>query len=225
MTDPTPLVPALHHLQAEAQMYEALSAFQQQSDHHQPVRPSLPAVLAAATPAFQAGFSYTASHWGGELCVTLHYRGAELGSSCPAGISNYSEACARLLAGLLGIPVLELDHSSEPEPAPVVISLPVQQQPMTEPAAELTAEADAETPAAAQPGLDICRSLTEEEKATAIAMVKAMSPDQRRAFTKAFREEFEVPPDAKQISPFIQELRHLHFCDRYTVEAAGGIAA
>lgn len=200
-------------------MYEALSAFQQKSDHHRPVRASLPAVLAAATPAFESGFSYTASHWGGELCVTLHYRGAELGSSCPAGISNYSEACARLLAGLLGIPLLEVDHSSEPEPKPTVINLPAQQQPAEEP------EDGGDLPQEQPGGDDILRSLSEEEKAAAIAMVKAMAPEQRRAFTKAFRDEFEVPPEAKQISPYIQELRHLHFCDRYTVEAAGGIAA
>jgi Ser/Thr protein kinase RdoA (MazF antagonist) len=56
-------------------------------------------------------------------------------------------------------------------------------------------------------------------------MVKVLPTEQRRAFTKAFREVFEVPAESKQIVPFITELRHLQFIDRFTVEASGGIAA
>lgn len=224
MTDPHPLAPALRHMDMEQSMFQKLSEFQQSTAHLRPVAPQLRAVLSAALPAFELGFSYTASHWNGELTVTLHFQGAELGSSATASIDNYGDTCARLLAGLLGIPLMESWDASEPEEV--------------EPE-----EVEAEAPAAAaepepqeedeefdeicepEPSADIHRILSEQEKATAVDMVKAMAPDRRRAFTKTFREVFNVPADAKQIVPFIAELQHLHFIDRYTVEASGGVAA
>lgn len=234
MTDPTPLLPVLQRMNHESSMFQQLSAFQQSAAHLQPTTPRLVEVLAAALPAFELGFSYTASHWNGELTVTLHYQGAELGSSAKAALDNYSETCARLLAGLLGIPVLDADEASEPE---VCASLPQSEEPSAdsvapEPAAD-PEEADEEfddgldqAPAGKQPAApDNQRELTDEEKATAIGMIKVMEPSARKAFTKAFRELFQVPADAKQISPFITKLEHWLFIDRYTVEASGGIAA
>lgn len=228
MTDTHPLAPALRHMDMEQSMFQKLSEFQQSTAHLKPVAPQLRAVLSAALPAFELGFSYTASHWNGELTVTLHHQGAELGSSATASIDNYGDTCARLLAGLLGIPLLEGEVASEPEEV--------------EPAVEVEAEA----PQAAEPepqeedeefddGLDgspsqtttpdTQRELTDEEKATAIGMIKVMEPAQRKAFTKAFREVFNVPAEAKVISPYILRLEHWLFIDRYTVEASGGIAA
>lgn len=223
MTDPHPLAPALRHMDMEQSMFCKLSEFQQATAHLNPVAPQLRAVLSAALPAFELGFSYTASHWNGELTVTLHYQCAELGSSATASIDNYGDTCARLLAGLLGIPLMEGEAASEPEEV--------------EPAVEVEAEAPVAEPEPQEedeefdelgdpePSADIHRTLSDQEKATAVDMVKAMPPDRRRAFTKTFREVFQVPADAKQIVPFIAELQHLHFIDRYTVEASGGVAA
>ena len=213
-------------------MFDKLSEFQQSAAHLKPVAPSLVQVLSAALPAFELGFSYTASHWNGELTVTLHYQGAELGSSATASIDNYGDACARLLAGLLGIPLLEGEAASEPEPEEVEAEAPaatVKESLTVQPAADDTDEEFGEESSAAaapQPNTpDTQRELTEEEKATAIGMIKVMEPAQRKAFTKAFRELFNVPAEAKVISPYILRLEHWLFIDRYTVEASGGVAA
>jgi hypothetical protein len=237
MTDPHPQLPALQRLNHEAEMYDRLSAFQQCIEVDIPVVPTLRAVLTAARPAFDAGFAYTASFFGQELTVTLHHSGAELGSSAPAAVDSYSETCARLLAGLLGIPLLEGDQPSEPEavagtePTPAEVVRPQLQQDTPQVAA--TEESSAPEPEPEEfdelgdpePSADIHRTLTEQEKDAAVAMVKALPADRRRTFSKSFREVFAVPEDAKQIVPFMTELQHLQFIDRYTVEASGGIAA
>lgn len=242
MTTPSPELPALQRLQDERELFERLSHFQEGLTLIDPIHPQLPAVLKAAQPAFEAGFAYSASMWNGELQVTIHRGSAELGSCAPASPTSYSDTCARLLAGLLGIPLVELDQSSEaepPEPATAACGLrpvpdPVEPdpepvacglKPIQEPAAEVEPdEFETVEPESARPS-DIHRPLSEQEKATAITMIKAMATEQRKAFTKTFREVFQVPPEAKQVAGYITELQHLHFIDRYTVEAAGGIAA
>lgn len=56
-------------------------------------------------------------------------------------------------------------------------------------------------------------------------MIRCMPPEVRAAFSRAFRTTFDVPAEARQITPYITTLQHLQFIDRFTVEAAGGIAA
>lgn len=228
------MLPALQQLNAETSMFEALSAFQAHAANLRPVQPRLIDVLAAAAPAFEAGFGYTASHWRGELTVTLHHQGAEIGSSAPADVTNYGELSARLLAGLLGIPLLEGSGTTEPEPQPACSAAcphPLQQdapasaEPEALPAPPAEPELEPAPDPDPAPASDIQRLLTEEERAGLIEMIKAMPTDRRKAFTKTFREVFAVPSDAKQIVPFITKLEHMYFIDRYTVEAAGNVAA
>ena len=69
------------------------------------------------------------------------------------------------------------------------------------------------------------RALTPEEIEAAVGMVKVMQPAQRKAFTIAFRNAFDVPDTVTRIASEIKQVRHLQFIDRFTVEAAGGIAA
>lgn len=240
MTNPSPELPALQRFQDERKLFQNLSHFQERLSLESPIPPQLPAVLKAAQAAFEAGFAYSASLWHDELQVTIHHGSAELGSCAPASPTSYSDTCARLLAGLLGIPLLELEHSSEPEqsePATAACGLrpvpdPVEPEeepvacglkPVQEPAAE--EEADEFEAVEPEPPVNIARALTDEEKAGAIAIIKAMAPEQRKAFSRAFRDTFNVPPEAKHVAPHITELQHLHFIDRYSVEAAGGIAA
>lgn len=240
MTNPSPELPALQRLQDERELFERLSHFQERLSLASPVPPQLPAVLKAAQPAFEAGFAYSASMWSGELQVTIHRGSAELGSCAPASPTSYSDTCARLLAGLLGIPLHELEHSCEAEPSQPATAAcglrsvpdPVEPGPQEPQAPAAEAEPDEFETVGTEtvepeptPAADIHRPLSEDEKLTAITMIKAMATEQRKAFTKTFREVFQVPPEAKQVAPFITELQHLHFVDRYTVEAAGGIAA
>lgn len=238
MTDPIPSLPALQHMNAEAAMFIALAQFQAVACQQPPVPPRLPQVLAAALPAFQAGFSYTSSFWNGELCVTLHHGGAELGSSSAAPIDNYTETAAQLLAGLLGIPLadgltsdadlLEAIAPAVVHPIAAVAPAAVEPEPIDSPAQEPAtdeSEQAEQPPADATAPIDVRRPLSERERESAVGMVKCMPVDVRKAFSRAFREVFEVPAEAKQLVPFIQELRHMQFIDRFTVEAAGGVAA
>jgi len=66
--------------------------------------------------------------------------------------------------------------------------------------------------------------LTDEQKAVCIAMLKGLTADQRKAFTISFRDAFRVPREAKAIAPLVTEVRHMEFCDRWSIEAAGGVA-
>ena len=69
------------------------------------------------------------------------------------------------------------------------------------------------------------RVLTPEEIDAAVGMVKQMAPAQRKLFTIAFRNAFDVPDTVTRIASEIKQVRHLQFIDRFTVEAAGGVAA
>jgi len=55
-------------------------------------------------------------------------------------------------------------------------------------------------------------------------MIKAMPTEQRRTFSIAFRHAFEVPASERAIAPLFQQFQHLAFIDRFTIEAAGGVA-
>ena len=66
--------------------------------------------------------------------------------------------------------------------------------------------------------------LDDQQKATAVAMCKAMDAATRKAFTISFRDAFRVDRDARSIIPLITELKHLEFIDRFSIEAAGGIS-
>jgi hypothetical protein len=107
------------------------------------------------------------------------------------------------------------EPAAEPDPLPVQV------------AAESLAAATSGVVVAepvADPEPDPTTPLTDEQKAVAINMIKALSADQRQAFTISFRSAFAVDRSVKAIAPVITELRHLQFCDRWSVEAAGGVA-
>ena len=77
---------------------------------------------------------------------------------------------------------------------------------------------------AADHGPDSATPLTGQQKAVAIGMISKLSVEQRKAFTIAFRDAFRVPREAKAIAPLITEVRHMEFCDRWSIEAGGGVA-
>jgi hypothetical protein len=76
----------------------------------------------------------------------------------------------------------------------------------------------------ADPEPDPTTPLTAEQKAVAINMIKSLTADQRQSFTISFRDAFRVERSVRAIAPVIQQLQHLHFCDRWSIESAGGVA-
>jgi hypothetical protein len=143
-----------------------------------------------------------------------------------------------LLAGLLGLvwpgdvqaaePEEKCDsrikcpsEQSEPEPEPPAEPEPVQV------AAESLAAATSGTIVAepvTDPEPDPTTTLSPEQKAVAINMIKSLTADQRQSFTISFRDAFRVERSVRAIAPVIQQLQHLHFCDRWSIENAGGVA-
>ena len=213
---------ALRAFEADVSFSTALAAFQSKAD------PGLNPVQAARA-ATAHGFSWLARPSGpGLIEVRLRHSG---GADAAAEGTSVTE----LLAGLLGL----ADGSAV---LPSTVVLPLQQSPQApKPVQSMheshkapepdPVEAAAESLAAATGGTvveadepDPTTPLTAEQREAALEMVKALSPDQRKAFTISFRDAFRVDRSVKAIAPVIQQLQHLHFVDRFTVEAAGGVS-
>lgn len=144
---------------------------------------------------------------------------------------TYAKNPAAGLAGLIGLPavlITELRFGAQPEPTPAEPAAPA--APSAAAAAESLAEATAgevvaaETFEPAEPAPDPSTPLSDEQRAVALEMVKQLAPEQRKAFTIAYRDAFRVDRAEKSIIPTITQLRHLQFIDRFTVEANGGIS-
>ena len=143
---------------------------------------------------------------------------------------------AELLAGLLGLVWPQEAQAAEPEEkcSLRIMSPSEHAEPTAEPD-PLPVQVAAESLAAATSGVvvaepvadpepDPTTPLTDEQKAVAINMIKSLTADQRQAFTISFRSAFAVDRYVRSIAPVITELRHLQFCDRWSIEAAGGVA-
>ena len=97
------LSPEEMHWQAEREMADALSAFQSQVEPAAEL--TLPAVVQAAKPAFRLGFSFSVrSTDEGTAVLLMHRSGAQQSAESEAYDDDF-QLSARLLAGLLGIPV------------------------------------------------------------------------------------------------------------------------
>ena len=234
---------AIRAFEAEIAFNRALSDFQ--LDH-------LPLQLdnltdAIATRFFQAancaGFSWTvrATHGDSVELALLHSGGAEIAITSPAAalrptllgllgvlpgcavanpqasVAAHQPAEAQAEATWLQTPPSELRRSIAAPPVPA--AEPV----LTERVAALAAALADPEPAAATG--DPKAPLSEEQHAAAVSMVNAMTPAQRKSFSVAFRHAFGVPREEISLAPLITQIQHLGFIDRFTVEAAGGIAA
>ena len=205
---------ALRSFEADASFSAALAEFQAKTE------PGLNPIEAARY-ATAHGFSWLARPSGpGLIEVRLRHSG---GADAAAEGSSVTE----LLAGLLGLvpgdepvapPALPLQQKAQ-APEPTAIEQPAE---VVEAAAESLAAATGGV--VVEEGPDPATPLTDEQKAAALEMVRAMDAAQRKAFTISFRSCFSVPASAKAVAPLITELKHLHFVDRFSVEAAGGIS-
>ena len=214
---------ALRAFEADASYSAALAEFQATvPDGIHPIQ--------AARQAAALGFCWFSRPIDASLVeVRLRHSG---GADSVAEGSSVTE----LLAGLLGIVWPGDAQAAEPdgicdlrimspgehvEPGPPAEPEPVQV------AAESLAAATSGvvvTEPVADPEPDPSTPLTAEQRAVAINMIKSLTADQRQSFTIHFRDAFRVERSVKAIAPVITELRHLHFCDRWSIENAGGVA-
>jgi len=215
---------ALRAFEADASYSAALAEFQANV-------PVAIDPIGAARDAARHGFSwfYRPSEPGFIEVRLRHKDGAE---TCAEGTS-----LVEILAGLLGLVWPGDAQAAEPEgkcdsriKCPGEQSEPIRvtvTPELVQVAAESLAAATSGTVVAepvADPEPDPTTPLTAEQKAVAVNMIKALSADQRQAFTISFRDAFRVERSVKAIAPLIQQLQHLHFCDRWSIENAGGVA-
>ncbi|MCP9825594.1 hypothetical protein [Synechococcus sp. EJ6-Ellesmere] len=223
------LSPEAHHWRAEREMADALSAFQAQ------VQPAteltLRAVVEAAKPAFQRGFCFSVrSTDEGTAVLLMHRSGAQQSAESEAYDADF-QLSARLLAGLLGIPVDASPRPSKAESekcsevgaaaAATPVAVPAQAvHAQIAPGGSNGEEADGllEADPADDPDLE---PLNPEQISTLTAMLKAMARSDKEAwkrFSIAFRDHFQVPRTARTITDRITQRRHADFIDRFEQE-------
>ena len=67
--------------------------------------------------------------------------------------------------------------------------------------------------------------LTAAQKRACVDGINLLTPDKMKAFKISFRDAFKVPREKVAIAPLITEVRHMEFCDRWSIEVSGGVAA
>ena len=203
-----------------------------------PTTPSLDfdAVLAAAAALLNGRFAWSVHFTGdgsadfpvAQNVVLLHVSGASLSTVVP----NYPEGLGAALAGLLGLRLGEPGKSvltvGPDAAASAMLDRLIEQsdvaakqskgkaKPATEtlaaPEPEPPVEVDELMPAADDP------ELSEADRQTCLAMLKALPADARRSFTIAFRSHFEVDDSVKQVGGCITHERHRLFVQDFIDE-------
>ena len=107
------LSPEAMHWQADCELADALSAFQSQVEPAAEL--TLQAVVEAAKPAFRLGFSFSVRRSEEGTTVLLRHRSGSQQSAEGEGHDDDFTLSARLLAGLLGIPVADAPRPSKAE--------------------------------------------------------------------------------------------------------------
>jgi hypothetical protein len=205
---------ALRAFEADCAFSAALAAFQAECHGVSGLMPLL-------AKANQHGFSWIIKPKKGADDFQWQVSLRHVGGAEEAAYGNDVEF---LLLHLLGYPVLSATQAPEAE---LMQHLHQAQESQLQPDDQAVDEvgADAEPEDSPQPlESDSTQPLTKQQKESAIEMVRVLNTEQRKAFTISFRSAFHVPREVKTIVPLITELQHLHFIDRFTVEAAGGIA-
>lgn len=101
----------------------------------------------------------------------------------------------------------------EPEPAcPMPTPKPAQAAVPFEVADEVDEFAEDSIPA------ELLVELSESDRKTCVAMVKALKPDERKSFTVAFRSHFKVPSSEPSIGKLITQVQHQRFVQSFIDE-------
>lgn len=232
----SPAIPA--DATPEQQLTHALASFQAE------VPPIAAADLAAAVhsarPAFRRGIGWSAhlreQQGRSRLQVTvMHVAGAELCSEFWADeASDLAVTTGLMLAMLLGIPVsaqaravqpcadAEAQMTGKPDVDLLQVTCSDQQADDSAPQEPipLAVSRDDGTPADGDPGL---APLTPEEVSEVHRLVLDLSQAARQELTKAFREHFQVPRNARSIGDRITQRQHSDFIELFLEEAQGQV--
>ncbi len=231
-----PAVPA--DATPEQQLTHALASFQAEVP---PIAAAdLAEVVHSARPAFRRGIGWSAhlreQQGRSRLQVTvMHVAGAELCSESWADEANdLAETTGLMLAMLLGIPVSAQARAVQPyaEPEEQMAEKsdvdPPQQacldQKTDDPApvepAPLADSSNDGTSADGDPALAL---LSPEEVSDVHRRVLELPQSARQELTKAFREHFQVPRNARSIGDRITQRQHSDFIALFLEEAQGQV--
>ena len=188
--------------------------------------------MAAARPAFQLGFCFSVrSGEQGTVVLLMHRCGGQQSAESDADDEDFTLS-ARLLAGLLGIPVASSPQPSKAEGNEELAGGgrvdPASASPALAAPAALNAPVTAAVPTPdGEPVAPDLEPLSAEEIGSLTGMLKAMARSDKEAwqrFSAAFREHFAVPRTARTITDRINQRRHAVFIDRFDRElnAAAG---
>jgi hypothetical protein len=214
---------------AERALTAALASFQEQVQ----AVPSLDlaAVVEAAKPAFSSGIAFSAQlvdvRGRHKLRVTvMHAGGAEVASEEWAdAVDDLLQAAGWMLAMLLGIPLAK-------QARPVEAENNEAKNLATVGALDAPAGPESSKEEDAAPGVDLdvaLEPLTPQEIEATHQRILALPQAARQELTKAFREHFQVPRNARSIGDRITQHQHAAFIDHFLEEceeqARGGAAA
>lgn len=222
----------------EQQLTHALASFQAEAS---PIAAAdLAAVAHSARPAFRRGIGWSAhlreQQGRSRLQVTvMHVAGAELSSESWADEANdLAEAAGLMLAMLLGIPVsaqaravqpdagTEQQTTEKPDVDHPQLACPDQlvEGPSAEEPVTLADSRDDSTSADSDPALTL---LTPEEVSEVHRRVLGLPQAARQELTRAFREHFQVPRNARSIGDRITQRQHSDFIALFLEEAQGQV--
>ena len=236
LTDAEPLPADLGHATPEQQLTRALACFQAEVS---PINAAdLAEVVHAARPAFRSGIGWSAQlreqQGRSRLHVTvMHVAGAELCSESWADeVSDLAETTGLMLAMLLGIPVSSGARAVQPNAnadeqtagKPDVDSTQQacpDQQPVGPSAEELVPLADSRDDGTSADGDPALAPLSPEEVSEVHHRVLDLRQAARQELTKAFREHFQVPRNARSIGDRITQRQHSDFIALFLEEAQG----
>jgi len=157
-------------------------------------------------------------------------------------VATFCDSIAGLplvFAGLVGIPAVLMTTATVVErfsdalgKATTEPQAPPTAEPEPEPVAPAAAETAAASLAEATGGTVVedagpedpshsTEPLSEADRATTLDLVKAMTAEQRKSFTIAFRDAFNVPREARAVAPLITQERHRQFVCRFVDEVEG----
>jgi hypothetical protein len=172
-------------------------------------------VLIAMAPARRLGFACSVQQFierQPEVRL-LHQAGWSINST----VGSYGPGLA--LANLLGIHLAPAGDAAQ-QPAPKATApkpqapAPVTPDPDEFADADLMGEGVPETPVLPEDRA----ALNEADRETCLAMIRALTPEQRKSFTVAFRSHFNVDKSSRVIAPHIVQVQHQKFIQSFIDE-------
>lgn len=179
-------------------------------------------VLEAMAGAFELGFAYTYKAASEGLAVTVHHASGWDMETIASGV----DCLGLVLTGLLGIRIdgsaqaAQLQQAASPEVSEDLEALIQEADGHAAALAEVMAEEEPEAIERPEPQLppEKVVPLSDSDRTTCLAMLKALEPDQRREFTIQFRDHFKVPRESRTISPFVTQQQHKDFIQAFVDE-------